>query len=249
MNVPLPREIMERRVTRGDLGQETSNHSSKHSAWSISWGFVDRFRVLKRSSSPGFSVIELLVSVGIFIFITTLVLVKHSQFSGNILLGNLAYDVALSIRQAQVYGLSVREFEAGTGQFVNGYGIHFAAGSPTTYFLFADLPPGEDKKYSGSEEIAEVFTLYQGNVVARFCGVLPGGVERCSDGDPSITSLDIFFSRGGFPALPAIIKSDLPAESYGQAKIVVRSRSGSERSVLVASTGQISVEQQSGPPK
>lgn len=209
--------------------------------------FVDGLRARENSSSPGFSVVELLVSVGIFIFITTIVLVKHSQFSGNILLGNLAYDVALSIRQAQVYGLSVREFGAGTGTFVSGYGIHFAAGSPTTYFLFADLPPGEDQKYSGSAEIAEMFSLYQGNTIARFCGVLPGGAKRCSDGDTPIASLDIFFSRGGFPALPAVITSDLP-ESYGQAEIVVRSRSLSERSVFVASTGQISVEQGSTPP-
>ena len=53
---------------------------------------------------------------------------------------NLTYDVALSIRQAQTYGISVRKFtpSGGSGQFAQGYGVSFQLPSPTTYLIFAD---------------------------------------------------------------------------------------------------------------
>ena len=59
--------------------------------------------------SRGFSLAELIVSIAIFLFISSVVMVSQHNFGGKILITNLAYDVALGIRQAQVYGSSSRK--------------------------------------------------------------------------------------------------------------------------------------------
>ena len=72
----------------------------------------------------GFTLIELLVTVSMFIIITSVVLVNFPSFSSKISLDNLAHEVALAVRQAQVFGVSSREFGVGSGIFPT-HGVHF----------------------------------------------------------------------------------------------------------------------------
>lgn len=169
----------------------------------------------------------MLVVVGIFAIITAIVLVKNSQFSNVVLLRNLAYDVALSIRQAQVFGLSVRATPE-SGVFTAGYGVHFDADAPTTYALFADT--NSNSRYdSGIDEVVETFTIARGNMIDRLCGVSSSGVETC--GAPT---LDVVFLR---PDPEAILTG-----VTGDARVYLAAPNGFEESVLVRSTGQISVD-------
>jgi prepilin-type N-terminal cleavage/methylation domain-containing protein len=87
------------------------------------------FTQISTRESRGFTLIELLVVTAILVIVSGLVLANHSRFGGKILLQNLAYDMALSVRQAQVYGISVRQFGAGT--YSAGYGIRFSTSVPT----------------------------------------------------------------------------------------------------------------------
>jgi prepilin-type N-terminal cleavage/methylation domain-containing protein len=186
----------------------------------------------------GFSLIELLVSMSLIIIITSIVLVNQSRFGGNILVGNLAYDVALSIRQAQVFGLSVREFGAGTSQFDVGYGVHFDATTPTSYRMFGDL--NKNKIYDVSDGTQELFNLNNGYRISLICATASGGEEICSD-TGSVTVLDIDFIR---PDPDAHIRVDASTGTvYQQARIVVISPGGTTREVVVESTGQISISQ------
>src|SRR3989338_7579467 len=61
----------------------------------------------------GFTLVELLVTLSLFVVLTTIVLFSQSKFNGSILLTNLAYDVAITVRQAQTYGVNVRETSSG----------------------------------------------------------------------------------------------------------------------------------------
>jgi len=73
-----------------------------------------------------FTLVELMVSVGIFLMMTGLVVAKYGNFNQSVLLTNLAYDVALTIRTAQTYGLSVRnnDLSNSSSDFQSGYGVH-----------------------------------------------------------------------------------------------------------------------------
>lgn len=195
----------------------------------------NNFKKLKSynlQANKGFTLIELLVSVAIFVIITSIILAKHSKFSGTLLLENLAYDIALTIRKAQVFGLSIRE--ASPGVFDSGYGVHFDNVNNNLYIFFKD--ENKNKKYDGSSEALETFTLGKGNIISKFCGTIVSGTEKCSPSE--ITYLDIVFER---PNPDAIIKSDILADTYGSAEITILSPEGTEWKVETITTGQISI--------
>jgi prepilin-type N-terminal cleavage/methylation domain-containing protein len=50
--------------------------------------------------NKGFTLVELMVTVGIFTIISGLLLARYSNFNQGIILTNLAYDIALTIRSA-----------------------------------------------------------------------------------------------------------------------------------------------------
>jgi prepilin-type N-terminal cleavage/methylation domain-containing protein len=181
-----------------------------------------------------FTIIELLVVMAIFSVISLLILANHSKFNSSVLLGSLAYNIALSIREAQVYGLSVQTFNA---DFQVGYGIHVTTG--TQYLFFADTN-ASDRYESATDSILQTYSVGQGHTIERFCGVKTDGSEECSDSATPITHLDILFFR---PNPDAIISADNPG-LYSGGKIVVASPSGETRTITVESTGQISVSSQ-----
>ena len=183
----------------------------------------------------GFSLMELLVVISIFSVISLMILANHSRFNSSVLLGSLAYNIALSIREAQVYGLSVQgQLSGGIPNFQVGYGVHFQGG--TTYVLFADK--NGNKKYDTppTDTIIKTYTVRQGHIISDFCGITSVGVRECALGG-AITLLDIVFLR---PDPDASMKSSSPT-LYSSAEITVSSPQGSTRKVTVVSTGQISV--------
>lgn len=181
----------------------------------------------------GFSIIELIVVTGIFTVITAVVLANNAQFNNSVLLGNAAYDIALSVRQAQVYGLSTQAY---SGDFQLGYGVHFAGAGQ--YLLFADFDEVHDYRYDPDiDQIVESYVLGRGHFIRRFCGVLADGTEECSDNQAALTRLDVGFLR---PNPDATITGDSLA-LYSSAKITIESARGEQRVISIQSTGQISV--------
>jgi hypothetical protein len=171
--------------------------------------------------------------VAIVVVISALVIVGHANFRGSILLSNLTYEVALSIREAQVFGLGAREATISGSDFDTGYGIHFDRNTPDAYTLFADL--NRDLDFDEDTETVHIYTLRENYTIGRFCVVLSGGGQSCSDG--SLDSMSIIFDR---PEPDAIIRAG--AQQYPEAHITVRSPQGNERSIEVTATGQIAVE-------
>ncbi len=198
--------------------------------------------------------IELIVAMSIFAVVTGVVLYNYSQFNTNILVNNLAYDVGLSIREAQVYGVSVRERTAGSNDFSSSYGIHFEQNLPSSLLLFSDLVGGTPNRYDSSvgggaqDELIDRRTLPNQYTFANFCGILPavGEAESQRDclqgGDRTITSLDITFTRPEPDAHIKTSRNDVDSSTvYEGATVCLRSPLGKEREIDVASTGQISL--------
>lgn len=180
----------------------------------------------------GFTLIELLMVLSILTVISTVLLANHTRFNGTVLLTSLAYDVALSIREAQVFGVSVRQF---SDDFQVGYGVRFS--TTNSYDFFADT--NTNQAYDdGVDSIIRTYTLSRGHSIQSFCGVTSVGVERCSDSQTPISHLDVVFFR---PDPDAIMTSNEPG-IYSQGIITVASPAGDTRTITVASTGQISVQ-------
>ena len=212
-------------------------HASPHNK-------IISFFSLRRNSARAFTVVELLVSVGIFVFLTVLLVVKYGSFNQSVLLTNLAYDVAVTIRTAQAYGLSVKR--VGTGDesvnFQYAYGVHFdttSAGN-TTLKLFAFTPAqtqnhtyGDTSNSALSEIDVQTYTLKRG---ARITGVCTGSVNCAPDTD----QLDIIFRRPN-PNADICITSGGCGNQY--AEITITGTDGSTRVVAVRENGQISVKE------
>ena len=187
----------------------------------------------KAVTTSGFTLIELIVVVGILVVISSIILANYSKFGGQILLRNLAYDVALSIREAQVYGISARSFLG--AQFASGHGVYFSFNEGNNvFFLYTDV---DNNAFftSAATEWVETYSLGRGYTIDRMC-VLVGGVEDCS-----VVELDMLFKR---PEPDAIIRASFGSSfaPYSRARIVLTSPREYKLSVLVESTGQISVQ-------
>lgn len=184
-------------------------------------------------AASGFTLIEMLVVTGIIALITGIVLANNSRFGGAVLLQNLAYDIALSIREAQVYGISVRRFN---GSFGAPYGMHFVASSGSAqsiYVLFADAvtPNGV---YDPPGELIQSTTVAQGYSISALCAQAPGA-STCVNA----SSLDITFQR---PEPDAYIRIPGYAGLNESALITLTSPRGDIMHITVADNGQISVQ-------
>lgn len=185
--------------------------------------------------------VELLAVTAIIVVVSGVVLANNSQFGGVVILENLAYDVALSIRQAQVYGISVARF--GQDTFSAGYGISFNMSSPTTYALYADVYPsaeGDGIFQPDQGELVQLSTFNQGYTIADICTTTSSGVETCG----SSSRLDVLFKRPEPDAwLSAGGDSCTLSTSVckSSATIKIASPRGDVMSVIVDANGQISV--------
>ncbi|MDO8510418.1 MAG: prepilin-type N-terminal cleavage/methylation domain-containing protein [bacterium] len=203
------------------------------------------------NTSKGFTLVEAMVSVSIFVIVTAIILINHRKFNSDILLTSLAYEMALSIREAQVYGISVRGEVVDTSakQFDIGYGVHFDRTNLNSYTLFADSSiNGNFNIYDDNtvDTDVQIFTLKRGNKIKKFCGYVAGSTDtRCSDGSGTDTtplnSLDIAFKRPD----PEAIIGDIAygAREYHRAIIYIESPQLEERKITIESTGQISTQQ------
>ncbi len=222
---------------------------------------------LRRQSSlllKGFTIVEMLVSVGIILIITSIVLLGQNNFNRNLVLMDTTYTIASTVRQAQSLGLASRKF--GSTQN-SGYGVYFyTAASGSSYLLFADTLPstantragkcpgragtGLEAKsgnctYDSAPEQVTSYTLNRGFKISNFCGVeLPaaGGARRCSgSGVNPIDALHISFLRPSTQTTILGVSSGTIIEMVS-ADIHISSPDGTyERCVNISKVGQVSV--------
>ncbi len=181
------------------------------------------------------------------VVITAVVLVNNGKFGGVVRLQNLAYDMALSIRQAQVYGISVARF--GDDTFDAGYGMHFDISSPTTYALFADALDEENGLYDCDDpinptpdncELVETTTITGKNSIIDLCTTSSSGAETCG-----VAKVDVVFIRPEPDAWisvsdnSCILNNNLCQKS---ARIKLSSPRGDTISIVIDANGQISVK-------
>jgi prepilin-type N-terminal cleavage/methylation domain-containing protein len=203
--------------------------------------------VRRTEGIAGFTLAEMLVVIGIIVVISSIVLANNNRFGGVVQLQNLAYDIALSIRQAQVYGISVQRFNT-TTTFAPAYGMHFQMSAPNTYVLFGDVNDPINGVYDPGGAIPELVqstTIQSGYAVSALYATPAGGVET------SVASLDITYRRPDPDAYISRNGDIFTFNSKGkltsgnlneQARIEVQSPRGDLKSIVISSNGQISVQ-------
>lgn len=218
----------------------------------------------QNQNTGGFTLIELLVTISIMVIIMSVVLINYHQYNSTFGITNLAYDIALSARTAETYGVAVHanQSDSGPTQFEYGYGLHFDATDPNHYILFADNPTvgqGSTLDYydgtmacgAGSECVTK-YTLQPGYTITGIC-VTDVDQSQCS---PVSGTLDIVFLRpnpdaqicayttpSGGGASPSC---DLTGDSSSIQKATITLSSSdssvSQKSIVIQTTGQISVQ-------
>jgi prepilin-type N-terminal cleavage/methylation domain-containing protein len=204
---------------------------------------------LSRSKLRGFTLIEMMVVISIFVIITGVVLANVPSFRNKTSLDLVAEEVALAIRQTQVYGIGTKTFSQSATSFPS-YGAYFSPGLlPNGFILFGDTqpagPPLGDNHYNSGvncqiaagSECLEKFALTGGIIIDK--------LQACSDENTcqatALTELDILFQRGAgadaqFNAVPA--PSPAPALVKVRLKLPAN---GTCREVLIWKTGHIYV--------
>ncbi|MBU6427195.1 prepilin-type N-terminal cleavage/methylation domain-containing protein [Patescibacteria group bacterium] len=199
-----------------------------------------------RNSPKGFTLVELLVTVSIFVFMTALMLAKYGNFNQSVLLTNLAYDVALTIRTAQTYGISVRGTDVnGTQNFSTAYGVDFndaatpACDSYSTKYAFAMFADSTLNGWCDTGEAMSdhIYHITRGDFISALC---TGSDENnCST---VVNELGISFLRPNPEAKICSGAGSGPVDCTATyARITISAPDNSTRTVSVRSNGQISV--------
>lgn len=160
----------------------------------------------------------MLVVLAIITIITGIVLTGRSNFTSTILLSNAAYDIALTIRNTENYGISGR---ASGSTATTGYGVHFTRTPANSFLVFADtyptspgschLPvtdPNAPDVHPGNctydvsggnplDVLQQTYTLGNGIQIGDFCVYTSTtGSWTCANSNgATLTSLDISFTR------------------------------------------------------
>ncbi len=211
-------------------------------------GFTQHYLFYKKDSA-GFTLIELIVSMAIMAAILSVVVFNFAKNSNMTTLTTIAYDVALTLRQAQIYGISVKNSAEpnATAEFNAGYGVHFNTDS-NSYITFKDNPAADGTHNglyndnssdctaaSDKGECIEQVPIQQGYGVGKICTTTPG--------DCSASTVDITFLR---PDTKAKIIFNGTGGLQPEAQIYLQSTGNNPitKIIDVQSTGQISVQDQ-----
>ena len=212
----------------------------------------------KKRLSAGFTLIELLICCAIIAIVTGVVLVKYRAFDSTVLLKSTAYDIALTLREAQVKSVSVVRSGSEAEAFDFPYGVTFDV-SPDVerkqyrVFRYKDELPSSNPHYDISEpnpDVAEAIstsTIGRTMRVKELCYTYPvGTADKCD-----LTRLDISFRRPDFNAIfyatdPLNDPVDTTSPSVTGAKIKVDSTGGTAGTfvIIVSKFGQISVSKE-----
>ncbi len=220
----------------------------------------------------GFTLVEMLVVLGIITSITAFAVTGQSSFNKSVLLTETAYGVAFSARQAQTFGISSRNFQQGGTAFQRaGYGVHFDRATPTQYQIFADISktlqpnasgcpvgttgfidddkPGNCRFDAGSaaDGIVNNNQFSRGFTIQSFCAKSTALGQVCSNESPGLSTLDIVFTRPNTTTtISGLVNGAVTP--FTCAVVTIADSSGqATRSVRFSSLGEISITTQGCP--
>src|SRR3989344_3989763 len=198
---------------------------------------------MKRFS--GFTLIEVIVVIGIMSVISAIVLVNFPRFQKGHEVEREAAKLALAMRKAQSFSLGVREFNSAFNDdpfCLNipvrfpGYGVYLTMSLPTVYTIFGDATCSKQYDTFPVDETVENIKIENKAKLGSLKGF---NVGICSSGCALDEVLVIYLRPG--PSVFLTGNGDI--DSYDYFEISLTSSDGSAaKTVVVRSTGQISIK-------
>lgn len=206
-----------------------------------------------------------MVVLAIIVAITGVVFTGQSSFNKTLVLGNTAYDVALSLRNTEAFGLSSRVAGASTNV---GYGLNFSKATPGVFTLFADTypdagvagschptndatapnaHPGNCSYDAGQSEKITEYKIGNSITVTDICAFSSGSWACSVTHGGTVSSLDIVFVRPNSDSFMSVNGTYSSVSPVTAACIVLSSAQGGSRFVSVSSSGQITANASSCP--
>jgi len=206
------------------------------------------------TSRSGFTLVELLVVFSIWAVITGIAVTEYVTFRHTADFETAVQDVALSLREMQVYGIGSREANAGGGDFSSAYGMHFQidntgggtgsdgvddpAGEIILFIDSSNPNPPNGVFENGVDTVIKKISYPGRFSITKLCVEPVSGPIDCwaTEGAKRI---DVTFRR---PRADALVASSGASVQYAKASIEFTSTSGEVKTMYIYPTGQISVE-------
>lgn len=182
----------------------------------------------------GMTYVELIVVLGIFSIMSSVVVFDYGKFQARVNLKNLANDIATRIVEAQKDALAGQWTDEASDNWTPAYGVFFdLAEDDGSFFYFADL--NNDQAYENvtcSGECLDSVNITQGNFVSA---ISVTGQGSCS----SINSLTVVFTR---PDSSARMITNQPAcTQISYAEITISSPTLVTAQIKIYSSGRIQI--------
>jgi len=198
----------------------------------------------------GFSLIEMIVVVSIFAIMAGIGMFNYQEFVERIELDELAYDIALTIKQAQTYGISAVEYgslSSASSENSQAVGVFFDKGSGSIFgnqfSVFRTGNTSHDYYDDSIDTLIDEVTVSGGAYISTICLIwisLPAGGINCLDS--SADSVSISFKR---PDPESIITLHDGSSTVWTQRILIELSNASATStanIIIEPTGRILVE-------
>lgn len=195
-------------------------------------------------ASNGFTLLELLVTIGIFIILTTMVIANYPRFYSQVSVGRIAREIALLSREAQAFGLAVRQKG---GAFPVDYGIYVSEANNKEVIVFSEEFGSENHLYDegdgcggSSTECVSRFSIRGRIFVRDLCAIRSDVPETQEDCD--IGRIDVVFRRANPDALIYLDADNSQEHTAAFIKLQSERHPDKRKMVRIWLTGQISVQ-------
>jgi len=188
----------------------------------------------------GFLLIEMLVAVAVVLIVATIAITERDDFSHAVALDNVAYEVALAIRQAQSYGISSRGSDIGDDVYDFSYGVYIDVVASQQTFRLARYSTDPDGTDPNQKEVVEEYQLPERMEFVDFCLFdldLDETGADCSSEDGGI----ILFTRPNPDANFFTSDGDSRINENNVA-VIIENDEGMSRAIITNVTGYIYVD-------